>query len=193
MRMLKKLSQLTLSNQSYQLSEERKKALSKILDTILPEPYNHETERVWVNRIRISLMNKRNQLSDLDNEEIKKIISKLNDLGLEPTFSVPWELKDGVPKLRKAETLLFSKGDDEFFLLEKGFFTYFKDIVHENVNIRTFFESYSPYVLKKLLNQTNLFKIDEYISDWIQFSRILLKSAIKIIDGIDIDQYDLLS
>lgn len=163
-----------------------------ILNLILPETIKNETERSWLNRIRTSLLNKRDHFSDqfnqFDKEKTEKIVNILKNSGLNPSFKQPWELKKGLPKIRTSETLLFSNEDeklDEFFILEKGFITYFKDLIYEKLYIRTFFESYNPYLLSTALNydQNTEFNFEIHVKNWIKLSRVFLNSILDIINN----------
>jgi tetratricopeptide (TPR) repeat protein len=100
-------------------------------------------------------------------------------------------LRDGVPKLRTSETLFFSNDEefDEFFILEKGFFTFFKDLEYNKFYIRSSFDSYTPYILNSLFKD-NDFKLETYIENWIKFSRMMINSIIEIINLAKINQND---
>jgi len=123
---------LTLEH-SFPIMGKEQKIIS-LLNLIMPELIRGENENTWLNRIRISLLNKREQLKDLTIDQHKNLIESLKNIGLEPSFNLPWELKDGVPKIRTSETLFFSNEGEfnEFFILEKGFFSYFKDLEYKN-------------------------------------------------------------
>ncbi|MFX1325914.1 MAG: hypothetical protein ACFE8N_13255 [Promethearchaeota archaeon] len=156
----------------------REQKLINSLNLIIPETIMDENETVWLNRIRISLMNKREQLKDFSPDQYTSLVKSLQKIGLNPTFNLPWELKDGVPKIRTSETLFFSNEDEfnEFFILERGYFTYFKDLEHKKFYIRSSFDSYSPYILNDLFSDFPEFKLDELVENWIKFSRIILNS-----------------
>ena len=165
--------------------------LLDILNLLMPEPITDEIDSTWLNRIRISLMNKRDKFQQFDGENINKIVGALKNTRLKPTFKLPWELRDGVPKLRASETLFFSNEEkfDEFFILEKGFFTFFKDLEYHKFFIRTSFDCYSPYILSSLFNDTE-FKLEMYVENWIKFSRMMLNSILEIISLAEINQND---
>jgi len=165
--------------------------LLDILNLLMPEPITDEIDSTWLNRIRISLMNKRDKFQQFDGGYINKIVDALKNTRLKPTFKLPWELRDGVPKLRASETLFFSNEEkfDEFFILEKGFFTFFKDLEYHKFFIRSSFDCYSPYILSSLFNDTE-FKLELYIENWIKFSRMMLNSILEIITLAEINQYD---
>jgi tetratricopeptide (TPR) repeat protein len=163
--------------------EGKESQLVDLLNLILPEPIDNEYESTWVNRIRISLMNKRDSIEQFNESEVISFIDTLNKTGLKSTFKLPWELKEGVPRLRTTETLFFSNDEefDEFFILEKGFFSYFKDLEYKKLYLRSSFDCYTPYLLKNLFQDIN-FDIDKCLENWIKFSRMLLNSLLKIIN-----------
>ena len=172
------------------------------LNIILPEIIKNETERSWLNRIRTSLMNKREQFREqfmlFDKEKTSEIVKILKDSGLNPTFKQPWELKKGVPKIRTSETLLFSNEEEtsgEFFIFERGYITYHKDLNYDNFYVRTFFESYSPYVLYSILNykKDSQFNIETHVKNWIRLSRIFLNTTIEIIDNANLNSSEFIS
>jgi tetratricopeptide (TPR) repeat protein len=168
--------------------------LINLLNLVIPELIREENENTWLNRIRISLMNKREQLKDLSDEQHKALVGTLINSGLVPTFNLPWELNNGVPKLRTSETLFFSneKEFDEFFILEKGFFTYFKDLEYKKFHIRSSFDSYSPLILIDLFNNHPEFKLELLVQNWIKFTRIILNSIIEVIENGPIEQNEFL-
>ncbi len=184
---------ISLANQvnlehKFELNENEKKRFVKIQNLITPELIKNESDRAWVNRIRISLMNKRHQFKEFDNNTVENIVKVLSGIGLEPTFKQPWEISKGIPKIRTSETLFFSNEESEFFILEKGYFTYYRDVEYKKFLIRSFFESYTPYVLIDLFKDNPNFKIEIYVENWIKFARLLLNSVIKIVDSNEINQ-----
>ncbi len=172
--------------------EGKQQQVIDLLNLILPELINNENENAWLNRIRISLMNKRDQLKDYMPENLKSLVEVLRNSGLEPTFKQPWELRKGVPKIRTSETLFFSNEEDfdEFFILEKGYYTYFKDIEYNKFYIRSAFDSYTPYILNDLFNDIPDFKLELFIETWIKFSRIILNSILEILSQGNINQHE---
>ncbi|UCC21061.1 MAG: hypothetical protein JSV62_07230 [Promethearchaeota archaeon] len=168
----------------------KKQQLEDLLNLIIPDLIKNENESTWLNRIRISLLNKRDKLKEFSDKELNTIVDCLHNLGLKPTFKVPWELKYGVPKIRTSETLLFSNGDnyDEFFILEKGYFNYFRDFEYHKFYLRSFFDSYSPYILTELFNDNPEFNLEFYIEKWINFSRFILNSLTEILKNGKINQ-----
>ncbi|MHA1192901.1 MAG: tetratricopeptide repeat protein [Promethearchaeota archaeon] len=80
---------------------------------------------------------------------------------------------------------------DEFFIIEKGFFTYFKDLDYKKFYIRSGFDSYTPYVIYRLLNSTDV-NLGLLIDNWIKFARMMLNSMIEIIELAEINQHDLI-
>ncbi len=171
-------------------TEGREKNLIQLLNLIIPDLIRSENERAWVNRIRISLMNKREDLHEIKQEEIKSIVNELEKIGLKPTFKHPWELNNGIPKYRTSETIFFSTEDvfDEFFIFEKDFFTYFKDLRVKKIYIRSFFESYSPLLIQKLFEDVNEVQLKDLVNYWIKFARSLLNSIIEIIEKYNLDE-----
>jgi tetratricopeptide (TPR) repeat protein len=165
--------------------------LLELLNQLMPEPIADESDSRWLNRVRISLMNKRGPFEEFDNVYSEKIVKVLENTRLDPTFKLPWELEDGVPKLRTSETLFFSNDEefDEFFIFEKGFFTYFKDLEYNKFYIRSSFDSYTPYILYSLFKDTD-FKLETYLENWIKFSRMMINSIIEIISLADINLND---
>ena len=165
--------------------------LLDLLNKLMPETITDENDSRWLNRIRISLMNKRESFEEFDSLYTNKIVNVLDKIRLKPTFKLPWELKDGVPKLRTSETLFFSNDEefDEFFILEKGFFTFFKDLEYNKFYIRSSFDSYTPYIMNFLFKD-NDFKLETYVENWIKFSRMMINSIIEIINLAKINQND---
>ena len=177
--------------------EGRLQNLMNILKVIVPDVIKNENERAWLNRIRTSLMNKRGQYSDqfqeFDSKKLIAIIDRLKESGLKPTFDQPWELQKGLPKIRTSETLFFSNEDenfDEFFIVEKGFITYFKDLAYNKFYIRTLFETYNPYILYSTFEfqDASDYKFETSIQNWIKVARLLLNSIIEIINEGNINQ-----
>ena len=166
--------------------------LINLLNLIIPDTIHNENENAWLNRIRISLMNKREKLKTFSPKKLKTIEDHFMKVGLEPSFNIPWELKYGVPKIRVSETLLFSNNEniDEFFILEKGYFTYFKDIEYDKFYIRALFDSYTPYILSELFADNPEFKLEVIVEAWIKFTRIILNSIIEILNTGKIDFAD---
>ncbi|MFX0007105.1 MAG: tetratricopeptide repeat protein [Promethearchaeota archaeon] len=169
--------------------DEKKLQLEELLNLIIPELIKNENESTWLNRIRISLMNKKEKLKDYSDELLKRLLDTLKNLGLKPSFNTPWDLKYGIPKLRTSETLLFSNDGnyDEFFILEKGYFTYFKDLEYNKFYLRSFFDSYTPYILSELFSDNPGFKLEELVENWVKFSRQILNSLVKIINKIELN------
>ncbi len=168
--------------------------LITLLNLIIPERIKDENENTWLNRIRVSLLNKRDQLMVFNLDQHDFLVDTLHNVGLDPSFKLPWELKDGVPKIRTSETLFFSNDEefDEFFILEKGFFTYFKDLEYNKFYIRSAFDSYAPYALNELFSDHPDFKIEELVENWIKFSRLILNSIIDVIERGNFPQNELL-
>ncbi len=183
-KMLKDLSDQVSIEHNWLITEKEKTKIVDLLNLLMPEIIKNENERAWLNRIRISLMNKRDQFMELETDFLKTLIDLIRNLGLKPTFKQPWELKKGIPKIRTPETLFFSNEDepyDEFFILEKGFFSYFKELEFNKFYVRSIFDTYTPYILLELYRENLNFKLEIYIEHWIKFTRLLLNSMIEIL------------
>jgi tetratricopeptide (TPR) repeat protein len=165
--------------------------LLELLNKLIPETITDENDSRWLNRIRVSLMNKRDEFSNYDKIDANKIVSILDNVRLKPTFDLPWELEKGVPKLRSSESLFFSNDepDDEFFILERGYFTFFKDLDYNKFYIRSSFDCYTPYIVSSLFDDAE-FPLETYVENWIKFSRMMLNSIIEIINLAKINQND---
>jgi len=193
MKMLKNLTDQVSIEHNWLITETEKIKIVNLLNSIIPDIIKNENERAWLNRIRISLMNKRDQFSDLENEFLKILVELIRNIGLKPTFNQPWELKKGIPKIRTPETLFFSNDDepyDEFFILEKGYFSYFKDLEFNKFYVRSFFDTYTPYILLELYRENPNFKLEVFIENWIKFARLLLNSTIEILKLGEINHGD---
>ncbi len=173
--------------------EGREIEIVNLLNMIIPEYIKGENENSWKNKIRISLMSKRDEFQKEEQSIVNQLLPAVNKSGLFPTFKLPWELKSGVPKIRASETLFFSNDEpiDEFFIIEKGFFTYFKDLDYKKFYIRSGFDTYTPYVIYRLLNSTSV-NLELLVDNWIKFARMMLNSMIEIIDLAEINQHDLI-
>jgi len=165
--------------------------LLELLNKTIPETIAEENDSRWLNRIRVSLMNKRDEFSNYDKKYADKIVRILDNVRLKPTFNLPWELEEGVPKLRSSESLFFSNDEpfDEFFIFERGYFTFFKDLEYNKFYIRSLFDSYTPYLVSSLFDDAE-FRLETYVENWIKFSRMMLNSIIKIINLAKINQND---
>ncbi len=193
MKMLKNLSDQVSIDHNWLITEKEKIKLGDLLNSIIPDLIKNEQERAWLNRIRISLMSKRDQFTDLENEFLKKLVELIRNVGLKPTFKQPWELKKGIPKIRTTETLFFSNDDDpfdEYFILEKGYLTYFKDLEFNKFYLRALFDTYTPYILLELYKGNPNFNFELYVENWIKFARLLLNSMVEILKTGELNQGD---
>ncbi|MFO8020115.1 MAG: hypothetical protein R6U96_15935 [Promethearchaeia archaeon] len=176
--------------------KEKKSEFLELLNILFPEINQNEPESTWKNKIRIAQLNKREEskINNILQTYLKKkeqpIVETINNVGLSATKDSPWELEKGIPKLRQSETLLFSNGEqfDEFFLFEKEFLTYFKDLQFEKCYLRSFFETYNPYLLYNLFKDYDDYQIEKLLTRWIRFSRLLLNSLINVINEAGIPQ-----
>ncbi|TFF97690.1 MAG: hypothetical protein EU541_07875 [Promethearchaeota archaeon] len=166
---------------------DKKKEFTSLIKNVIPEAIDNENERTWINRIRIALMNKKGRFEQLHKDDFKKIVKEIEQLGLKPTFKIPWELKEGIPKMRISDTLFFSteEKNDEFFILEKDYFTYFKDIQYKKFYIRSFLESYAPLFVSTIFKNNPEINLCTLLNSWIKFSRLLLNSVLKIFNTIN--------
>ncbi len=162
----------------------REKNLINVLSGVIPEPIKNETEHKWINRIRISILNKQSKFNEFNKIVCTNVNNSIRDLGLVATDVLPWDLKKGIPQYRINNVLFFNNVDskDEYFILEKGFLTYFKDILVKNIHIRSQWASYTPYVLLELYKDEN-FDLELLITSWIKFSRLILNSIINLIES----------
>ncbi|MFX1279657.1 MAG: tetratricopeptide repeat protein [Promethearchaeota archaeon] len=173
----------------------KEQKLVNLLNLIMPELIRGENENTWLNRIRVSLLTKRDQLQGYSQDQLRATVQSIRNVGLAPSFNLPWELKDGVPKIRTSETLFFSNDDEfnEFFIFEKGFLSYFKDIEYKKFYIRSLFDSYSSYVLNGLFHEASEYKLEELVQNWIRFSRIILNSILELLNSDKIIESELLN
>lgn len=165
---------------------EKKSKLIEILNTAIPEQRRGEDERTYLNRIRISLMNKKEGFTVLNSEMVENLDEILESLSLYPSFKLPWELKKGIARFRTSEVLVFSNELSEYFLLEEeGYITFFKDLTYQKYYIRSFFESYILPFLIKIYGMENNFSpnIKIIIENWIKFSRNILNSLLELVDS----------
>ena len=170
--------------------ENKKNEILNLAEEVLPEETANENERTWMNRVRISLMNKKEKFKNLQKEQIEDIVEGIQNVGLKPTFNVPWELRDGAPKMRASDTLFFSTDDkyDEFFIFEKSFFTYFKDIEYKKFYIRSFFESYAPYFISTIFKENPEINLRLLATSWIKFARLILNSVLKVFNSVNFNK-----
>ncbi len=167
----------------------KEQQINNLLNLLIPDLIKNESENTWLSRIRISLMNNRNKFNSFSLNNLNALKESLQKSGLEPSLKIPWELKFGVPKMRASETLLFSNDEnfEEFFILEKGYYSYFKDIEFNKFYIRSLFDSYTPYILNELFYENPEFKLELFIEAWIKFTRMILNSIIEIIKVGDVN------
>ncbi len=191
---LKSLKERTNIELDFALGE-KEDDLIELLNKLIPEPMRNEEERNFLNRVRVSIMNKKDALYDLNTPDLNWILEILKSLSLFPTFKLPWELKKGIARFRLSELLIFSNEEPEFFLLEKdGYMTYFKDLRYNKFFIRSYFETYYfPFLLKLYgtdLDFRNKFRL--LLEDCVKFSRFFLNSVVEVIDSLDINKNELI-
>lgn len=168
--------------------------LLKILNQLMPEAINNELEPKWLNRIRISIFNKQSQFEHYNKIISTSVNNSIKKLGMESTNDLPLDIKNGIPKFRVNNVLFFKNVDsnNEYLILEKGFLTYFNDIIIKNIHIRSSWNCYTPYALLELFNEEN-FNLELLISSWIKFSRMILNSIIGLIEREEINKLNFLS
>jgi hypothetical protein len=195
LKMLKNLAEQVSIENNFVMNDKDKAKLINLLNKVLPDLIKNENEKSWLNRIRISLMNKRELFQKYEANYLKELIEIIEKSGLKPTFNQPWELKEGLPKIRASEALFFTNNeskDDEYFILEKDYITYFKDMIKNKFYIRSLFESYCPFILQDLYNDNPNFDLKNYTKNWIKFVRILLNSILDIFNLEEINNTDLI-
>ena len=154
------------------------------LNSFMPEYFTGEKERQWLTRIRVSYMNKYETFSEIEERFYVDLAKGLQTIGLNPTWQLPTSLDDGIPKQKRDHVLFFSNDEkNEFFIVERGFITFFRDIEVKNIHLRTYFESYTPLLLSLTFNEIEGFSTIDLILSWIRFSRMTLNPMLKILDS----------
>ena len=64
--------------------------LLELLNQLMPETITDEKDSRWLNRVRISLMNKQEAFKEFDSLYTNKIVNVLDNIRLKPTFKLPW-------------------------------------------------------------------------------------------------------
>ncbi|MHA1729972.1 MAG: tetratricopeptide repeat protein [Promethearchaeota archaeon] len=174
----------------------KKNEFIKLLNKFMPEKYQEE-EKQWISRVRVSLMNKYSLFQDLESNFFNKLYIALEKIGLKPSWRVPISLNKGIPRPKKESVLFYSaqkEEEKEFFIAEKGFFTFLKDFESNRIQIRVAFETYTPLLLELIFggngnkeeNSGDILSIHDLILSWIRFSRMVLNPLVKIINS---DEY----
>lgn len=164
--------------------EQKKEQFLELLNSFMPEYFSGESDRQWLTRIRVALMNKYKLFEPIETEFFDNLSTALSTIGIEPTWDLPRSLKDGIPKLKKDSVLFFKNTEgNEFIILEKGFITYFRDFEQNNIWLRTFFESYSPLLLYSVFKDVENFSVQDLILSWIRFARMTLNPLINVLNA----------
>jgi len=173
--------------------EGKENELLNILNQLIPEAIKNELEPKWVNRIRISILNKQPKFAHNNKILSSNVNNSIKELGLEATNDLPWDTKNGIPKFRINNILFFKNADsnNEYLILEKGFLTYFNEILIKNTHVRSYWDSYTPYLLLELYKEES-FNLEFLITTWIKFSRLILNSIIKLIESEEINKLNFL-
>ena len=158
-----------------------------LLNKFMPESYPNETERQWVTRIRLSLMNKYYLFESSEVPFLNKLLPALDSIGMKSTWNVPISLKKGLPRMKRNSILFFENlqnEENEFFLVEKSsFFSFIRDFEVKQIQIRCFFESYTPLLLELVFKEFENFSVKDLILSWIRFSRSLLNPLIGVAES----------
>jgi len=164
--------------------EEKKADFLNALNAFLPENFNADNERQWLSRIRISYLNKNEFFKDVNDEFYDNLSKSISSIGLEPSIDLPVCLSNGIPKFKK-DLVLFYKNpiENEYFIIEPGFFTFLRDFEQNNIILRSFFETYTPLLFHKIFKDIEGFSIYNFILDWIKFSRICLNPHINVLNS----------
>ncbi|MBN2156644.1 MAG: hypothetical protein JW776_11440 [Candidatus Lokiarchaeota archaeon] len=154
----------------------------QLLTTFMPESYPNETERQWLSKTRISLMNKYSMFQNIEHQYHEKLTQSLDIVGLYPTWKKPVSLSDGIPPSRRESCLFYTNEEEnEFLIVEKGFITYVRDFVKYHIQSRCFFETYSLLLLDSIFQDT--FPVQDLLLSWIRFSRMTLNPLISVLDS----------
>jgi len=154
----------------------------QFLSTFMPESYPNETERQWLNKTRISLMNKYSMFQNIESLHHEKLTQSLDLVGLRPSWKRPISLSDGIPPSRKEACIFYTNEEgNEFFLVEKGYITYIRDFSLYHIQSRCFFESYSLLLLDLIFQ--DVFSVQDLLLNWIRFSRMTLNPIISVLDS----------
>ncbi|MHA1818844.1 MAG: tetratricopeptide repeat protein [Promethearchaeota archaeon] len=164
--------------------ESRKMELVNLLNKFLPEYFSKDTERQWLTRIRLALLNKHKLFEEFSGKLYDQISDALEHVGLTPTFKLPILLKNGVPRQKVDRVLFFTNAENnEYFIMEPGFITFYRDLMSNHIMIKTHFESYSFLILYSIFKDVGNFSIIDLILSWIRYTRMTLNPMINIIES----------
>ncbi|MHA1111609.1 MAG: tetratricopeptide repeat protein [Promethearchaeota archaeon] len=154
----------------------------QLLTTFMPESHSNETERQWLSKTRISLMNKYSTFQNIEVQFHAKLTEALDVVGLYPTWKRPVSLSDGIPPNRKDSCIFYTNSEEsEFLIVEKGYITYIRDFSKYHIQARCFFESYSLLLFHLIFQDT--FSVHDLLISWIRFSRMTLNPIISVLDS----------
>ncbi len=154
----------------------------QLLTTFMPESYPNESERQWLSKTRISLMNKYSMFQGIEAHFHAKLTEALDVVGFYPTWKRPVSLGDGIPPNRKESCIFYTNREEsEFLLVEKGYITYIRDFSKYHIQSRCFFESYSLLLFQLIFQDT--FSVHDLLISWIRFARMTLNPIISVLDS----------
>lgn len=160
----------------------------RAIEDFIPDGATDEVEQTYFNLLRINLLNKYSKFGDINAAFLAVLPKVCEQAHIKPTFSLPWELKDGYPPHRHENSLFFSNEEkDEYLIVEPGYLTFFHDVTINKVLVRSFFESHSPYILLSVFKDMD-FKLADLITAWIQFARQQLTNLTAIVEYQDFDK-----
>ena len=118
----------------------------QLCDEVLPEFFPEDTECGYLNKIRISVLNKVQDFASMDREINPVVVKTLDENNMQPSDLPPFF--DGkIPDHRHDICLAFKNmspqdnplEEGEYFLIEPAFLTYFREAV-----LRIFTKNYQP-------------------------------------------------
>ncbi len=170
----------------------------KLCDEVLPDFFPAETERGYLNKIRISFLNKVQDFSPIDREINPVLVKTLDENNLQPSNLPPFF--DGkIPDYRHDICLAFKNilpednplEEGEYFLIEPAFLTYFRDKNLNYIHVRAFFESYGFYFLHEVWKDVGM-DLAPIIASWIKYCRITLGTLLTLVSHDSVDKSDLI-
>jgi len=132
-------------------------------------------------------MNKYYLFENAESPFLNKLLPALESIGMKSTWNVPKSLKKGLPRMKRNTVLFFEnhqKEENEFFLVEKSsFFSFIRDFEMKQIQIRCFFESYTPLLLELVFEEFTNFSVKDLILSWIRFSRMSINPLIGVAES----------
>ena len=165
--------------------ESKKREFVQLLNNFMPESFTGMSERQWLTRVRVSILNNYKKLfQDIEPVFYKELIKTLHTVGLDPTWELPPSLKDGIPKSKRGMILILSNPDgNEYCIIEKGFLTFIRDYEQNNIRLRCFFESYTPLLLESTFKDEERVLVKDLILSWIRFIRMSFNPLVNVLDS----------